>query len=274
MRILPTAPAEAVEAESMYLYEAGAPLPDQEILGVATYRFDGGVVLSARNDASGFWSKALGFGFGAPVTGDLIDRILDVYRAEANPHAGLEFAPEVLPRDWDDIVATRGLRPGPLIVKLAARVDEITPGPSDLRIAPVADDEVAAWAAAVLTGLGRPLEGFGGMFAATARLPQFHPYAAWAGDDLVGGANLYVDGAVASLNAGAVLPASRRHGGQTGLIAARAARARELGCEWIVTECAQPTAGTSNPSLNNMLRAGFRPLYQRQHFYVPRETAR
>ncbi|MFG1607579.1 GNAT family N-acetyltransferase [Actinoplanes sp. NPDC049265] len=267
MSHLPAATAEATEAEAMFRYETGAPPDDQKFLGIAAHRFSGGVVLSAPNDPTGLWNKAIGIGFDEPITGDLVDRILDLYHAEGNPRATLAFAPEVLPDDWAEIMATRGLRPGTAIVKLAARAGDLDPGlpaGSGLRIAPVAADAAMAWADAVRTGFGRPAEGFTGMFAATAGRPEFHPYAAWSGDRVVGGGNLFVHGAVGELIGGAVLPEARRRGAQTALIAARIARARELGCEWIITECVQPAEGASNPSLNNMLRAGFKPLYVRQ----------
>lgn len=252
----------------MFEYETCAPANDQSILGVATHRFAGGLVLSARNDVTGYWSKAIGFGFSEPITGDLVDKVIDLFRAENNRNASLAFAPEVLPADWAEMVAARGLRPGPRIVKLAARIQDLRAGSTNLRIAPVSENDAEAWAEVVLTGFNEPIAGYRGMFAATARHPRFHPYAVWDGHRLVGGGNLFVDGSVGALVAGSVLPGARGQGGQTGLIAARADKARELGCEWLVTECFEPPEGQRNSSLDNMLRAGFRPLYVRQNFHI------
>nr|WP_221379129.1 GNAT family N-acetyltransferase [Actinoplanes polyasparticus] len=174
MDTLSTARAEGIEAEFMYLYEAGAPAADRELLGITTHRVGGGVVLSMRNDVTGYWNKALGFGFAEPVTA--------------------------------------------------------------------------------------------GIMQASAGHPQFLAYAALAGDTVVGGAALYVDGEVCSLNSGAVLPDFQRRGGQRALVAARLRKARELGCRFVVGETGQPAEGQFNPSYENMLRAGLKPMYVRRNW--------
>jgi GNAT superfamily N-acetyltransferase len=267
MESLSVAKAEAIEAEFMYQYENAAPAHDQEILGIAARRLSGGVVLSARTDPSHYWSKALGFGFEEPVTSELVDRILDVYRAEENSLAVLQIAPEVLPDDWAEIRRTRGLGEGGRIAKYAIGIDNLAPaGTSDLRIAPVTKDDAERWAAVVTDGLGMPPEGTAGMLAASAGHPQFFPYAAWDGDTIVGGANLFVHDGIASLNAGGVLPSHRRRGAQGALIAARVEKARELGCRWVTAETGQPGEGESSSSMNNMLRAGLKVIYVRRNY--------
>jgi GNAT superfamily N-acetyltransferase len=259
MHTLSAAQTEAVEAEFMYQVEAGAPAHDQEVLGIATERLAGGVVLSARNDPTAYWSKALGFGFDEPVSGHLIDQILDVWRAEQNPLGVLQIAPEVIPDDWDEIRETRGLEPGGRTAKLAAPIDDVVAtGESDLRITPVAKEDTERWAHAVLDGFGMPHEGISGMLMAMAAHPQFHPYAAWDGGTIVGGATLFVQGQIGELVAGAVLEQYRKRGAQTALIAARARKARELGCRWVVAETDEGRSG-------NMLRAGLKQLYVRQN---------
>jgi GNAT superfamily N-acetyltransferase len=259
MQTLSTAQTEAVEAEFMYQVEAGAPARDRELLGITTERLAGGVVLSARNDPTAYWSKALGFGFDEPVSGHLVDRILDVWRAGQNPVGVLQIAPEVIPDDWDEIRETRGLEPGTRVAKLAAPIDEVvTTAESDLRVTPVAEEDVDRWARAVLDGFGMPHEGISGMLTAMAGHPQFHAFAAWDGDTVVGGGTLFVQGQIGELVAGAVLQQHRKRGAQTALIAARVRRARELGCRWVVAETDEGRSG-------NMLRAGLKQLYLRQN---------
>ncbi|MFI5845088.1 GNAT family N-acetyltransferase [Catenuloplanes sp. NPDC051500] len=259
--------AERAEAEFMYRYASGAPDADRETLGMSAHRVAGGVVVSARHDPTRYWNKALGFGYAEPVTGDLVARILEVYRGERNTDATLQIAPEALPPDWDEIVRKYGLTPGARVAKWAAPVDNIEAGDvSALRVAPVEPEHAVRWAEAVLDGLGKPHAGFVGMLVAAAASPAAHAFAAWSGDTVVGGGLLHVHGDVGSLNHGAVLAPYRRQGGQAALIAARVAVARELGCRWIVTETFQPDEGESNSSLNNMRRAGLTKLYVRRNF--------
>jgi len=268
MTIISTARAEGIEAGFMYHYETGAPAADRELLGITTHRVGGGVVLSMRNDVTSYWNKALGFGFTEPVTADLIDEIIGIYRAERAPVAVLQIAPEVLPADWADICAAHGLQPGGRIAKLAAPIEDVViKGKTDLGIVPVTADLAEAWGRSILTAFGMPHDGLVGMLKASAENPDFHLYAALSGNTVVGGGALYVNGEVASLNSGAVLPGYRRRGGQGALIAARLVQARALGCRYVVTEVVQPDEGQVNPSLNNMLGAGLTRLYVRQNWY-------
>lgn len=259
--------AEGVEAEFMYQYESSMPAEPGAALGLTTVRIGGGVALSMREDPTGYWSKALGFGFDEPVTGELIDRILDFYRTQGDRTAVIQIAPSALPPDWEEIRTGRDLQPSGSMVKLAARVEEIRPGGSRLRVAPVTEDDAEEWASVIIrTFFGAPFDGLIDMIAATVRHPGFHPFAAWDGAGIVAGANLFINGKVASLNSGATLPGHRGRGAQSALIAARAAAARQAGCRWLVAETGSPEPGTVSHSLNNMRRAGLRPMYVREDY--------
>ncbi|GAA0463668.1 hypothetical protein Ade02nite_30470 [Paractinoplanes deccanensis] len=266
MRSLSAARAEAVEAEFMLRSLTGSPAADRELLGLAARRIGGGVVLSASRDPIGFLSRALAFT--EPVTGELVDQVLAFFRTEDTRAATLQIAPGSLPADWAEICRARGIEShGRGLIKLGAPIERVAASArSGPRVTPVSEADAARWAAVLVEAFEFPREGYPGLMAAPVGLAGFHPYALWDGDTIVGGANLFVDGDVASFNTGAVLPAYRNRGGQTALLAARAAKARELGCRWVVAETGVPVEGTSNPSLNNMLRAGLETWYVRPQF--------
>ncbi|TKK81171.1 GNAT family N-acetyltransferase [Herbidospora galbida] len=261
-----TALAEGAEAEFMYLYQSGAPSSVRTELGVTTTRIGGGVALSMRDDPTNFWSKALGFGFEEPVTHALVDRILDFYRGEGSDGATLQIAPSVLPSNWDDIRTRHHLREGGRIVKLWCPIDVFSPGATDLRVGPVTPEDAREWASVVLRGFGMPEKGIAEMLVAGVEHPSTRPFAAWDGDRMVAGANLFLHGEVGSLNTGATLPEYRNRGAQSALLAIRAKEAANAGCRWLVAETGQPAEGQVNPSLNNMIRSGLRPLYTRQNW--------
>ena len=102
------------------------------------------------------------------------------------------------------------------------------------------------------------------MIAGIGGDPAFQAFGAWDGPDLVAGANLFVHGRVASLNIGATLPGHRDLGAQSALIAARVQAAADAGARLITSEAGEPAPGVSNPSLNNLRRAGLKVLYPRQ----------
>ncbi|GII52645.1 hypothetical protein Pth03_10340 [Planotetraspora thailandica] len=270
-----TALAESAEAEFMYQYESNVPPSTASALGITTSRIGGGVAMSMRHDPTGYWSKALGFGFDEPVTDDLIGRVLDFYRSEGSKGAVIQIAPSVLPPNWPEIARTHGLQPGGHIAKLGAPIEAVVPaGETRLRIEPVGAGDARMWASAILKAFGMPEEGIAEMLVASVGHPHFRPYAAWEGDQIIGGGNLYVHGEVGSLNTGSTLPDHRNRGAQSALIAARAKEAASAGCRWLVAETGQPSDGESNPSLNNMLRAGLQQLYTRQNWiWRPGDTS-
>ncbi|MEU8378005.1 GNAT family N-acetyltransferase [Streptosporangium sp. NPDC048865] len=261
-----TALAEGAEAEFMYQYEASVPPSVASALGITAARIGGGVALSMRHDATGYWSKALGFGFDEPVTRDLVGRVVDFYRAQESTGAVVQIAPSALPPDWDDIRAGHGLTAGSTWVKLACPIDDFRPGRTGMRVGPVGLDAAPEWASVILRGFGMPEEGLAEMLVASAGHPAFRPFAVWDGDDMVAGANLFVHGEVGALNAAATLPGHRNRGAQSALLAARAKEAANAGCRWLVAETGLPEEGAVNPSLNNMLAAGMRPLYNRRNW--------
>ena len=259
--------AEGAETEFMYRYETSADPVTMGALGIAAERIGGGVALSMRHDVTGYWSKALGFGFAEPVTANLIERVVEHYRGENSPGATIQIAPAVQPADWDEICAHHDLRPGTPWIKLASGVDDLTLSvDTTLRIGPVGPDSVQEWATATLCGFGMPVDGLADMLAASTSHQGFRPFAAWDGDQIVATANLFIHGEVGSLNTTATLPSHRNRGAQSALIAARAGAAIEAGCRWVVAETGKPGAGESNPSLTNLMRCGLRPLYERQNW--------
>lgn len=261
---LPPAVAEAGEAEFMYAYQDGTPAAARTLLGIEPARIGGGVVLTMSNDTTGYWNKALGFT--EPVTGDLVDRVLDRYRSAGAPMAVLQIRPEALPADWATIAADRGIEGGGSIVKLACPIGDARVGSTKLRVGPVTEDDAQEWAGVILSTFGMPLEGLADMFAASVGNPRFRPFAAWEGDRIVAGANLYLHGDIGSLNTGATLAGHRNLGAQSALVAARIEAARAAGCRWLVSECGNPAPGEHNPSLANMLRAGLVQQYIRRNW--------
>ncbi|TDD59953.1 GNAT family N-acetyltransferase, partial [Kribbella antibiotica] len=234
-----TALAEQSEAEFMFQYESGAPAEAATALGISTHRLGDGVVTVMRNDVTGYWNKALGF---TAITDKLIGQILDIYRAEQAPIAALQLAPELLPGDWAEIAAKHGLTEGGKIVKVMAPIADvqIEDAKTDLRVGPVTPEDAAEWGRLIVSTFGMPLGGLDAMLAASVTHPGFRPFAAWDGDQLVAGGNLYLHQSAGVVNAGATLPTYRNRGAQSAVIAARIAAARDAGVDWVIAEAGQP----------------------------------
>jgi GNAT superfamily N-acetyltransferase len=90
------------------------------------------------------------------------------------------------------------------------------------------------------------------------RRPGFHRSAARIDAQIVVAASLRTDAGLAHLTGSATLPAARRRGLQTALIRRRLEDAARDGCDlaFVVT-------APGSKSQENLLRAGFAPLYVR-----------
>ena len=96
-------------------------------LGIAVDRIGGGVALSVRNDVSGYFSKALGFGFTEPVTADLVDRVIAFYERNGSQGATLQIAPEVLPGYWERHPRQAWIAPQRALVEVGVCDRDATP---------------------------------------------------------------------------------------------------------------------------------------------------
>ncbi|GIF06940.1 GNAT family N-acetyltransferase [Actinoplanes siamensis] len=247
--------AEQAEAEFMYDYETGMPARARERLGVRALRVGGGVALAMVGDPTSYWSKALGFG------PESLDEVIDFYRASGVRQAVIQLLPR-----HAEAAAARGLQRAGTWIKLGGDPAGVAAAATDLHVAPVPVDRAAEWADTVLGTFGMPAGDLTTMLASTAGRPGWHPVAAFDAGRIVAGANLFVHGTDAALNAAATLPSHRGRGAQSALIAARAAIAAEAGCRRLFAETGKPAEGTANPSLSNLLKAGLRPLYERDNW--------
>ena len=263
--------AERAETAYTLQYTAGAPAPIRSALGMAHDRIGGGIAVSVPHAPTSFWNQALGFGFDEPVTADLLARVCGFYREQGPEVATIQIAPGLLPPDWEEIRAAEGLSADRSIVQLACGIDEFDLDEPAAANA-VGADEADQWSSVLLRGFNWPEGGpLAAMMAAAVANPAFRSYAVWEDGRMVAVANLFVHGEVAVFSGAATLPEYRGRGAQSALLAVRARAAADAGCRWITAQTGAPQPGTANHSLNNMLRGGLRPLYDRPSWIWRRE---
>lgn len=271
-----SAMADRSEADSLYdLVVDGAPAAFRAERGISGVRFGGGALTSMRNDPIKYWSKAVGFGHDQPLTADLIDEIRAFYRAERVASTNLYVAPQALPADWETIRAERGIAEAGTWVKLAGDVDTVLARFDDpaalrpkLRVEPVGAQDVAAWGSLRDRVFGMPEELAPLIDAAVGR-DRWEAFALWDGEEIVGGAIMFLGVETAHCYAAFTAPQARGRGGQTALLAARAQAAKAAGCRWLVSETGAEAPGEHNTSLHNMRRMGFEVVYERRNWVLP-----
>lgn len=154
---------------------------------------------------------------------------------------------------------------------LAGGAERLAAAPSGLSIAGAGEADAEAWFDTLLTGFqhadvvpaGEPHESFPRealerALRDMAQVPDFTRYLARVAGAPAGAAGLRIFDGIAQLCGSATLPAYRRRGVQTALLAHRLLCARERGCDVAVI-----TTQPGSKSQENAQRSGFTLLYSR-----------
>jgi GNAT superfamily N-acetyltransferase len=167
-----------------------------------------------------------------------------------------------------------------LAERLAARGFDLRPGwmkfcrdataaapasATPLRIGEATRKDVEAIVASVY---GEPPEAVE-LFAAVVGVEGWHWFAAYDGDELAACAALFAHDGAGWLGAAGTFPDHRGRGAQSALLAARIARARELGLDVLTAETGARRDDGANTSYDNILRAGFVEAYERANLVSP-----
>jgi hypothetical protein len=168
--------------------------------------------------------------------------------------AALRLAP--FRRDW--LVLGRSLSPA-------------APAPTRLRLAPATRADALAFAEIMAAAFDMSADFVPG-YAGLVEHPAWHTYLAFDGAQVVAGASLFVHERTAYLGLAATRPSHRGGGAHDALIALRIELARSLGCDRLLVETGAPVPGEASPSLDNLTRAGFEPLFVRRNYAPPGTT--
>ncbi|HEX5114195.1 MAG TPA: hypothetical protein VFW65_03250 [Pseudonocardiaceae bacterium] len=233
---------------------------------IATRRIGSALALAVGDDPTCFWCKAGGF-----ETLTHLAEVCDFFQSTGVAEASLAIAPDKLPTNWPETVQRLGLTEGERKVKMAAEVDEVTTHSTldpALRVAPVQRQDADQWATVMMTTFEMP--DMAGMAAAALGRPNWHSYAVWEGAEIVAVASSFSYQGATNMFGGATVPRARARGAQSALLATRAKVAQQDGTRWLVAET---EADPRNPSLRNLHRAGFHPLYERTTWLWHRSTS-
>jgi GNAT superfamily N-acetyltransferase len=159
-------------------------------------------------------------------------------------------------------LAERGYAPGYPWHKFVRAAEPLAPR-SDLSIEDARSP--AHFGLAFARGFGLP-DAAGAWMARLVGRPGWHCFVGYDGELPVSCGALFAAGETGWLGLGATAPEARGRGGQSGVLAARIARAAKLGLAQVVTETGAPRDDRPGPSYRNILRAGFEVAYERPNF--------
>jgi len=235
--------------------------------GVLARPLAGGVATYTGPDSP--LNKVAGLGFAGPVDEAELEAVEEAFRERAAPVqvelsclADPSIAPLLSRRGYvlQGFENVLGLDPKAYSSRIAADVE--------VSISP--DDELASWLDVVVDGFGAPdTQGVAShetfpraalerVIRDMAGAEGLRRYLARLGGTPAGGGSMRVADGIAQLCGAATLPAHRRRGVQTSLLAARLEYARSAGCDIAVV-----TTQPGSKSQENVQRRGFELLYTR-----------
>lgn len=264
----PSAAHESLERAAWVDLVNALPPERRRALGLEARDIDGATALICSRMPHLLVNRALGLGTAAPVTEARLDAVVAAYRA-----AGVDRYFLHLPQGIEDSPASRWLTARGLQiyhrswVKLAREGDTAPPCPSGIRVVEAETASAEVFGEILGAGFDMSPELFALWSGAVGR-PGWHGFLALVDERPAAAGALFVHGRHGYLAGGATVPALRGRGAQTALIAARVERALAVGCRVLSSETGEAVAGEPNHSFDNLVRAGFRPIYIRPN-YVP-----
>jgi len=226
----------------------------------------GGVAAFVR--AGSPMNKVIGAGVDAPLDAGTLAALEEALRAHGEP-ARVELATLAVPETGAALTArgyrlagfenvlVRSLAEAPMAQDATVRVERMTAATK------------AAWADTIVDGFAHgddsgavvdaySRDAIASVMEDVLQATSYERYLAYVGGVLAGAASMRVHDGIATMSGSATLPAQRRRGAQTALIATRLAEARARGAELAVI-----TTAPGSQSQANVMRHGFALAYAR-----------
>jgi GNAT superfamily N-acetyltransferase len=233
--------------------------------GIDAVRVGGAVCAVAAGIDEVTINRVIGLGIPEPATDESLDRIADVYGPIR--HA-IALAPAARPDGVAAMLRERGYEPAHAWIKFTRTAADPPAPATALHIERIGPDRAEEFTAVLAGGFEIP-QSVTAMLAHLPGRPGWSWYLAQDGDEPVACGALFVDGRHGWLGQAATLPAHRRRGAQSALIAARIGAAAAAGAEVVVTETGEIVDDRPTISYHNILRAGFRAAYLRPNYVSP-----
>jgi len=211
------------------------------------------------------FNRIVGAGVSSPVRRADLQPLVARFRSAGLRSFGVQLSPAAQPAALADWLLDEGLARRDRWTKVYRAAGLVSPAETDLRIETIGSDRAELFAVVMTTGFGMPAARRPWVASIVGR-PNWRHYLAWSGTEPVASAAMFVHGDAGWLGIASTLPAARRRGAQSALMAKRLEDGQALGCRWFVTETGEDLPDRPNPSFHNMMRAGFTVAYHRANF--------
>ena len=262
--------SEQVEREALKSLHDHCPVETKAALGLHLFKVADALLAAAENDPSILLNRSVGLGTLMPVEPGYLKEIADKYREAGISSYFLHLYEKDLPTDALAALSDVGLKKTRGWMKFQRDMSPPIDSPTTLEIELIGSDRATDFGRIVCKAFGMT-ESAIPLLAGLADDPCWYLFVSYEGDAAAGAGALFVSGDKAWLEWGATNPEFRRRGSQAAIMAARIAKARELGCSHIFTETGEAVEGDAQHSYKNILKHGFVELRLREN-YEPQQV--
>ena len=259
---------EAIEGAAFADLFRAAPEAIRASLQIGVADIAGATCLRCRSlHPAAVFRRACGLGVHTPAQEADVDEVMGHMAQLEEPYV-VTVAPHAQPRLLSGWLEARGFTRGYAFMKFHRPTAVPVAAPTDLDIDVIGPERGLAFGLVVCAGFGLP-ETVAPWLARLAGRERWVCLLASADGAPAAAAALYVDGTHAWLGLGATLPAFRRRGGQSALLARRLREAAARGALTAVTETGERVPDRPSSSYRNILRCGFQETYLRENYLSP-----
>lgn len=241
------------------------PLVDQDNLGLHLEQVEDAVALVCDKVADWLLNRVIGLGMTTEASTRDVHYFMGLYHNKRLPFA-IALSPYAHPARLANEIADLGFENALDWAKMIRGNQSPSPVETELRLERVTPDLHERAASLMLEGFGMP-EILRPIFATAIRVPGNTTFIAWHGDKAVAAAIISITSKIGYMNTACTLPDFRGQHAHKALLAKRIEEGLAHGCEIFVSETGIiPDA--PNPSLQNLVQAGFELAYKRPNYVL------
>jgi hypothetical protein len=213
------------------------------------------------------FNRAIGIGLNSSARKKTIESLVNVFSDAGVTNFAIQVSPTAKPAHIKKWLTARNLTVRDNWAKVYRLPEPVVHKPDALPVKYIGRDQADIFARIACAAFKLP-DNLQSWLTAIVGRPGWYHYLAWDGTEVIAAAAMYVHEKVGWLGIAGTIPAYRKRGAQSDLMAKRIRDGLDLGCEWFVTETGEDLPQRPNSSYHNMLRNGFKLAYQRPN-YMP-----
>lgn len=198
------------------------------------------------------------------IDNEFLDSIDDFFKGKSGKYA-LQIPPALINDEVTQLLNTRNYNYANSWVTFYRDTSPIESKGTDLEIREVTKEHAADFAFMLNEVFNFPHE-FDGVVRSTIGTEPWTNFMAFDGSKPAGSAGVCITGENTYLSFANVLPEYRRRGVQGELLKRRIDAARKRGVKWVFVDTGENSKENPNPSYWNILRCGFRLMYNRPNY--------